>query len=102
MSVRHMEKLIVKLKLNAWCLANREQETKTMQSRKIADVLKVSEGGLEDKKQKNRSSSLHKDDNQNQHVQIDSGFALQQFLDHIPIISIAGIKNSPGTFIYSC
>uniref|UniRef100_A0A0R0K1Z8 CBS domain-containing protein n=1 Tax=Glycine max TaxID=3847 RepID=A0A0R0K1Z8_SOYBN len=66
-----------------------------MQSRKIADVLKVSEGGLEDKKQKNRSSSLHKDDNQNQHVQIDSGFALQQFLDHIPIISIAGIKNSP-------
>ncbi|RZC14460.1 SNF1-related protein kinase regulatory subunit gamma-1 [Glycine soja] len=67
-----------------------------MQSRKIADVLKVSEGGLEDKKQKNRSSSLHKDDNQNQHVQIDSGFALQQFLDHIPIISIAGIKNSPA------
>lgn len=80
---------------------NRKQKTKTMQSRKIADVLNVSDGGrgLENK-EKNLSSNLHNDhDNQNQHVQIDSGSALQQFLDHIPISAIAGIKNSPGTFI---
>ncbi|TKY75404.1 SNF1-related protein kinase regulatory subunit gamma-1 [Spatholobus suberectus] len=62
-----------------------------MQSRKIADVLKVTDGGLEDK-EKNLTSSL---DNDNHHVQIDSGSALQQYLDHIPISSIAGIKNSP-------
>ncbi|KAL9276459.1 hypothetical protein ACSQ67_026004 [Phaseolus vulgaris] len=63
-----------------------------MQSRKIVEGLNVSEGGLEDK-EKNLTSSLGNGDNQ--HVQIDSGSALQQFLDHIPISSIAGIKNSP-------
>jgi len=68
-----------------------------MQSRKIVEGLNVSEGGLEDK-EKNLTSSLGNGDNQ--HVQIDSGSALQQFLDHIPISSIAGIKNSPGTFIF--
>ncbi|CAJ1973074.1 unnamed protein product [Sphenostylis stenocarpa] len=62
-----------------------------MQSRKIAEVLNVSDGGLD--KEKDFTSSLHNDDRQ--HVQIDSGTALQQFLDHVPISSIAGIKNSP-------
>ncbi|XP_014499409.1 SNF1-related protein kinase regulatory subunit gamma-1-like isoform X1 [Vigna radiata var. radiata] len=63
-----------------------------MQSVKIAEVLNVSEGGLEDKA-KNLNSSL--DNGDSQHVQIDSGTALQQFLDRIPISSIPGIKNSP-------
>lgn len=68
-----------------------------MQSVKIAEVLNVSEGGLEDKA-KNLNSSL--DNGDSQHVQIDSGTALQQFLDRIPISSIPGIKNSPGTFTF--
>ncbi|XP_020210578.1 SNF1-related protein kinase regulatory subunit gamma-1-like [Cajanus cajan] len=57
-----------------------------MQSQKIVDVL------ASEDKEKNLTSSLNND---GQHVQIDSGSALQQFLDHIPISSIAGIKNSP-------
>ncbi|XP_061372689.1 SNF1-related protein kinase regulatory subunit gamma-1-like [Gastrolobium bilobum] len=61
------------------------------QSRQIADVLNVSDGGLADK-EKNLSGSIN---NNHQHVQNDSGSALQQFLDHIPISSIAGIKDSP-------
>ena len=83
-------------KLNARSFAHGEEETKTMQSVKTAEVLNVSEGGLEDKA-KNLTSSL--DNGDRQHVQIDSGTALQQFLDRIPINSIPGIKNSPGTFI---
>jgi len=83
--------------MHAWSLAHGEEEKKTMQSRKMVEVLNVSDGGLEDK-EKNLTSSLDKGDSQ--HVQIDSGTALQQFLDQIPISSIAGIKNSPGTFIF--
>ncbi|XP_027357006.1 SNF1-related protein kinase regulatory subunit gamma-1-like [Abrus precatorius] len=59
---------------------------KTMQSRPIADVLDISDGGLENK-EKNINNDSH-------HV-IDSASALQQFLDHVPISSIAGINNSP-------
>jgi hypothetical protein len=37
-----------------------------------------------------------KEDNDDQRVQLDSGTALQQCLDHIPITSISGINNSLG------
>jgi hypothetical protein len=55
-----------------------EQETKTMQSRQIVGE--------------------KKEDNDDQRVQLDSGSALQQCLDHIPITSISGINNSCGTY----
>ncbi|CAK8569259.1 unnamed protein product [Lathyrus sativus] len=35
-----------------------------------------------------------KEDNDDQHEQVDSASALQQYLDHIPITSISGIYNS--------
>lgn len=59
-----------------------------MQSRPIAEVLNASDGGLAEK------------ENIHHHVQNDSGSALQQFLDHIPISSLAGIKDSLGTCFF--
>ncbi|KAL2346119.1 hypothetical protein Fmac_000119 [Flemingia macrophylla] len=58
-----------------------------MQSKKTVDVLSALETASEEK-EKNLNNDGH-------HVQIDSGSALQQFLDRIPISSIAGIQSSP-------
>lgn len=69
-----------------------------MQSRRIADMLNVSDGGLAVvDKENNLSSSLNNNGHDHDHDHVDSGSALQQYLDHIPISSIPGIKNSPGT-----
>lgn len=59
-------------------------------------MLNVSDDGLAVvDKENNPSSSL----NNNDHDHVDSSSALQQYLDHIPISSIPGIKNSPGTLL---
>ena len=70
------------------------QESKMMDFRKLEDVMKQPEDfSLVDKKE-NVVSNFMAD---LKHHQLDSGSALQMFLDHIPISSIPGIKNSPGT-----
>lgn len=69
------------------------QESKMMDFKKLEDVMKQPEGfSLVDKKE-NLVSNFMADQ---KHHQIDSGSALQMFLDHIPISSIPGIKSSPG------
>ena len=69
------------------------QESKMMDFKKLEDVMKQPEGfSLVDKKE-NLVSNFMADQ---KHHQIDSGSALQMFLDHISISSIPGIKSSPG------
>ncbi|RQO95825.1 hypothetical protein POPTR_009G118700v4 [Populus trichocarpa] len=68
------------------------QQSKMMDFKKLEDVMKQPEGfSLVDKKE-NLVSNFMADQ---KHHQIDSGSALQMFLDHIPISSIPGIKSSP-------
>lgn len=40
-----------------------------------------------------------KEDNDDQHVQVDSASALQQYLDRIPITSISGIYSLLGIIL---
>ncbi|KAK9286870.1 hypothetical protein L1049_015276 [Liquidambar formosana] len=61
-----------------------------MDLRQIEEVIKDTEGGMVEKKE-TLISNLTNDGKKG----IDAGSALQLFLDHIPISSIPGIKNSP-------
>lgn len=67
---------------------NREEDL-----RQLEDVMNDSDGRMVDKKDKSISAHI-----QNKQP-LDSASALQAFLNHIPISSIPGIKNSPGIFI---
>ncbi|KAI4295513.1 hypothetical protein L6164_035553 [Bauhinia variegata] len=62
-----------------------------MESKQIAEVVKDSEEGGITEKKKTLFSDLHSDQKEQR---IDSASALQRYLDHIPISSIPGIKNS--------
>lgn len=66
------------------------QETKKKDLRQVEDVIKEPRGGILEKKEIPISDKKKR-------PELDSGTALQLFLDHIPIRSIPGIKNSPGT-----
>ncbi|CAK7329672.1 unnamed protein product [Dovyalis caffra] len=63
-----------------------------MDFRKFEDVRKQPEGFSSVDKKENLVSNFMTD---HKHQQLDSGSALQMFLDRIPINSIPGIKNSP-------
>lgn len=65
---------------------------KRKKMQQIKDVMKKSEGGVAQKKESLVSNLKTQENNQ----EIDSGSALQLFLDNILISSIPGIKNSPG------
>lgn len=64
-----------------------------MDLRDIENVMKDSESGMMEKKE-----TLISNSNKTEHCNqdFDYGTALQLFLDHIPISSIPGIKNSSG------
>lgn len=70
-------------------LTSNSDKRKKMQQ--IKDVMKKS-GGVAQKKESLVSNLKTQENNQ----EIDSGSALQLFLDNILISSIPGIKNSPG------
>lgn len=57
------------------------------------------EGGIGLVEKKENLVSNFMTDQKHHHQQLDSGSALQMFLDHIPINYIPGIKNSPGSQI---
>ncbi|GMY05756.1 SNF1-related protein kinase regulatory subunit gamma-1-like isoform X1 [Fagus crenata] len=63
-----------------------------MDLRHIENAMKDSDSGMVEKKE-TLNSNINNTDHDNQGI--DSGTALQLFLDHIPISSIPGIKNSP-------
>uniref|UniRef100_A0A6N2L4E5 CBS domain-containing protein n=1 Tax=Salix viminalis TaxID=40686 RepID=A0A6N2L4E5_SALVM len=68
------------------------QESKVMDFRKLEDVMKQPEDfSVVDEKESVVSNFMA----DLKHHQLDPGSALQMFLDHIPISSIPGIKNSP-------
>lgn len=75
---------------NIQSLTSNSDKRKKMQQ--IKDVMKNSEGGVAQKKESLVSNLKTQENNQ----EIDSGSALQLFLDNILISSIPGIKNSPG------
>ena len=64
-----------------------------MDLRHIENAMKDSDSGMVEKKE-TLNSNINNTDHDNQGI--DSGTALQLFLDHIPISSIPGIKNTPG------
>ncbi|KAJ6671389.1 hypothetical protein OIU85_015166 [Salix viminalis] len=68
------------------------EESKMMDFRKLEDVMKQPEDfSVVDEKESVVSNFMA----DLKHHQLDPGSALQMFLDHIPISSIPGIKNSP-------
>ncbi|CAN1125314.1 SNF1-related protein kinase regulatory subunit gamma-1, partial [Linum perenne] len=83
---------------------SKKKKKKTKKQRKMQEPKKVMEVGREDDGIKNPEGESIVDSNfitdlkQKQHIhdqnQLDSGTALQTFLDHIPINAIPGIHNS--------
>lgn len=78
----------------------KEKKKREMDFKEIEEIAKnPNEGGVIEKKQNlistlKTSNSNHNNNNPEPEPVIDSGSALQLFLDHIPITSIPSIKNS--------